>query len=154
LGQIVLQTAASREAITLRLVRERQLCDGLWEYGATVSQGDKLRVFQLPVAEFQDLLSAFRVEQARHDEQVTPAHAASLQLVLSLREVTQDAAQCIDRAHRRRRQCGYLRLLLWVAFIAGLAGLSIDHVASHCARAWHAAAAQFDTGRMQPPSAE
>jgi hypothetical protein len=145
LGLIVLHPTGSREAVTFRLVRERQLCEGLWEYGATISQADELRVFQLPITEFQDLLTAFRVEQASHNEVVTPGHAASRDLVLSLREVTQDASQCIDRAYRWRRQRSYLRLLLWVALIAALAGFSIDRVATQFQRAWESMSKPFQT---------
>jgi hypothetical protein len=136
LGPIVLQPRGAQDAVTLQLVRERQICEGLWEYGATSCTGDETPLFQMPSTEFQDLLAALRVE-VEGDGQVQhpPAHAASRELVLSLREVTRDAAECINRAYHQRRQRSYLRLVLWVAFIAGVACLSIDHVAAQFHRA-------------------
>ena len=134
LGRTILLKAGPVGAMCLRIVRERPLPYGLWEYGATICASEEARVFELPQNEYEDLLQAFDVIPTDGKRVDGAGCSASRDLLLTLREVTQDASECIERAAEARRTRGHLRSLLWVALVGALAMFSIDHCAE-CLRA-------------------
>ncbi len=125
--------------VELEIVRRRELPNGVWEYGAAVRDHSPGAVYEIPHAEFSELVAVMRERKAPAGGASTPRttgegtraeDAGERGLLLSLREVANRSTKSALRIHRMRKRTRRLREAQ-LAFIAGggaLLGVSLARV--------------------------